>query len=70
MQFNVLYLVTLATAAMAATQEMTAFEKRQVRNNVDAPVMTDKDGNVKAFDAATVYLPSQGQRRNKKFIRV
>ena len=45
----------------------TAFEKRQIRNSVNAPVMTDKDGNVKAFDAANVYLPSQGQRRNKKF---
>jgi len=46
------------------------FEKRQVRNNVDRPVMTDAQGNVKAFDAANVYLPSQGQRRNKRFYRV
>lgn len=34
------------------------FIKRQ-RPDTGSPAMTDKDGNVIAFDAANVYLPSQ-----------
>ncbi|KAK0384448.1 hypothetical protein NLU13_8534 [Sarocladium strictum] len=69
MQFSILYVFTLAAAAMAATGDMTDFQKRQIRNDVDKPVMTDAQGNVKAFDAADVYLPSKGQRKNKRFYK-
>ena len=41
------------------------FVKRQNEVDVNAPAMTDADGNVRAFSSTEVYLPSKDAARRK-----